>query len=203
MRILIVLFIVSFVMSLNALAYLFGQKSVNINLASNSINSVICLKSVTQDISDTEYNDTATNTIIENNFWNQEIEKSDSVSHSWNSSSTQSAQQDDSTQNQIQLVVNSTETGQSVDVENPAIPIPVSTDSISALSKVQTEQPMDSIDTTVMHAITNGKWSEQDNSVFLSYMSNLDKTERISVLKQLNTAVNYQQMKIGKYSPNF
>jgi len=142
MRILVVLFIASFVVSLIALAYLFGQKSVDVNVVSYQSRAVSCLKV------------------------------------------------------DAQVAVKET------------LSFPLISDSKAASpAKITFNADLDglkeSIDTTVIHAIRDGKWSEQDNRVFLSYISELDKKDRIFVLKQMNQAINYQQMRIGSYIPNF
>jgi hypothetical protein len=143
MRILVALFITSFIISLVALAYFFGQKSVEVSIASLTAKSANC----------SNIND-----------------KSDSSTLSFPLIKESKA----STLNTIDSVP------------------------VTDLASVK-----ESIDTTVIHAIRMGTWSEQDNRVFLSYISHLNKKERISVLKQMNKAINYQQMKIGSYIPNF
>lgn len=85
---------------------------------------------------------------------------------------------------------------------NNTLSFPIIKDSnADVASNVVIKQPKDTIDTTVIHAIRKGKWSKQDNKVLMFYLSHLNKKERISVLKQLNKAINYQQMKIGSYVP--
>ncbi|MFV2059960.1 MAG: hypothetical protein ACC653_04700 [Gammaproteobacteria bacterium] len=146
MRILIVLFVTTFVISMILLAYFFGQKSVELSIASLTPNTVKCSTSI--DNSDSKSESTLSFPLIKES-------KASTVS-----------------------------TNES----------PLATD---------LERAKESIDTTVIHAIRNGTWSEEDNSVFLTYVSHLNKKERISILKQMNKAINYQQMKIGSYIPNF
>ncbi|MFV1985092.1 MAG: hypothetical protein ACC657_16205 [Thiohalomonadales bacterium] len=139
MRILISVFTITFVIFLIALAYLLGQKSVNVNVAALTpqvTKSVSCV------------ND------------EKEIDAKETLS------------------------------------------FPLIKHSIAANANIDAESPKDAIDTTVIHAIRQGKWTVEDNRVFMSYISNLDKKERISVLKEMNKAINYQQMHIGSYIPN-
>jgi len=145
MRILISLFIVTFVISLVALAYLFGQRSVDVSLASLTLNS--------------------------------------------NSSSCLKNNKESQVENTISFNLDGTLSGK------------LDKSKVMALASVEDDK--EAIDTTVIHAIRMGEWTDKDNLVFLHYIAGLDKKERISVLKQMNTAINYQQMKVGSYLPNF
>ncbi len=144
MRILVTLFITSFIILVVTLAYFFGQKSVEVSVASLNTKSTNC-----SNTNDLKQGDTLLSfPLIKESKASTLIPKSSAVT----------------------------------------------ADLASA---------KESIDTTVIHAIRMGKWSEHDNRVFLNYISHLNKKERISVLKQMNKAINYQQMKIGSYIPNF
>ncbi len=141
MRILISVFTITFVIFLIAVAYLFGQKSVNVNVVS----------------------------------LNTPVTKSVSCVNAEKETETK---------------------------EKETLSFPLIKHSIAANANIDAESPKDAIDTTVIHAIRQGKWTVEDNRVFMSYISNLDKKERISVLKEMNKAINYQQMHIGSYIPN-
>jgi len=146
MRTLVFLFVSLFVVSLIALAYHFGQKSVDISIASLTTKSSSCLKN--------------------------------------------SEQNESSSMLTFPLIKESKAATTTPNAKKTA-------------SNAKSESPADAIDTTIIHAIRKGSWSEQDNRVFMGYIAHLNKKERISVLKQMNKAINYQQMKIGSYIPNF
>jgi len=148
MRVLISIFVASFLISIVSLSYMLGQKSVDVSLAALTTKSSCVKSTVNTDL----------------NLESKETISFPLIRHSKAAS-----------------VVKKTKVTLSGDIE---------------VSK-------ESIDTTVIHAIRKGKWSEHDNRVFMFYISHLNKKERISVLKQMNKAINYQQMKIGSYIPNF